>query len=78
MDNPIGDAILTIDKNINIDIAQSNASLDFGSDDSVADLSYVPLSDITNVQPLDNLDVDWFSDVAGASRTRKRKADRQN
>lgn len=69
---------------LNIEIAQPNESFNFGSDDSVADPSYVPLSDITNVQPLDNLDVDWFPErniepeVAGASRIRKRKAERQN
>lgn len=59
--------------------------ISFGSDDSVADPSYVvPLSDITNVQPLDSFDVNWFPEreiepeIASASRTRKRKADRKH
>lgn len=82
MDDASINATPTVDPNIGT--ALPNESFDFGSDDSVADPSYVPLSDITNVQPLDSLDVDWFpernieTEVAGASRTRKRKADRQN
>lgn len=70
--------------NVNLDISLPDESFNFGSDDSVADPTYVPLLDITNVQPLDNLDIGWFPEraiepeVSSASRTRKRKADRQN
>ncbi|CAH2095417.1 unnamed protein product [Euphydryas editha] len=57
--------------------------LDFSSDDSVVDPNYVPLSQITNVQPVESSDhIEWFperdteAEVGRQSRSRKRKADR--
>lgn len=57
--------------------------LDFSSDDSVVDPDYVPLSQITNVQPIESSHhIDWFperdakAEIGRESRSRKRKADR--
>ncbi|KAF9413697.1 hypothetical protein HW555_008143, partial [Spodoptera exigua] len=61
----------------------TDSVLDFSSDDSVLDPDYVPLSQITNVQPFESLDhIEWFperdteAEVGRLSRSRKRKADR--
>ncbi|CAG9785521.1 unnamed protein product [Diatraea saccharalis] len=64
-------------------------ALDFSSDDINNDPDYVPLSEITNLQPIATPsityeNVEWFvereiePEVAKASRTRKRKADRSS
>ncbi|CAG9570688.1 unnamed protein product [Danaus chrysippus] len=37
---------------LNVNVVEHNDGLDFSSDDSVADPSYVALSDITNLKPL--------------------------
>ncbi|XP_045455201.1 uncharacterized protein LOC123664762 [Melitaea cinxia] len=66
-------------------------TLDFSSDDVNNDPDYVPLSEITNLQPIatpsesvSNENVEWYvereiaPEVAKESRTRKRKADRSS
>ncbi|XP_037298683.1 uncharacterized protein LOC115454616 [Manduca sexta] len=53
----------------------------FSPDDSTTDPDYVPLSDITNIEPMESNDPEWFPErnlepEAGRdSRKRKRKAD---
>lgn len=61
----------------------NKSPLNFSSDDSVVDPDYIPLSEITNVQPIQSSDnIEWFPErvteveVGKQSRTRKRKADR--
>lgn len=72
-------------------ISNITEALDFSSDDVDNDRSYVPLSEITNLQPIatpsesiSNENVEWYvereiePEVAKESRTRKRKADRSS
>ncbi|CAH0716450.1 unnamed protein product, partial [Brenthis ino] len=57
--------------------------MDFSPDNSIADPDFVPLSDITNVEPMVSDDFDSFpeqnleGDAAKESRKRKQKADRK-
>ncbi|RVE41537.1 hypothetical protein evm_013814 [Chilo suppressalis] len=67
------------------DIAEEtiNIRINISPDDSIADSNFVPLSDITNVEPMLSNDLNSFpeqnleADAAKASRKRKRKADRE-
>lgn len=45
---------------LNVNVIEYNDGLDFSSDDSVGDPSYVALSDITNLKPLSPENLEWF------------------
>ncbi|XP_046963625.1 uncharacterized protein LOC124542320 [Vanessa cardui] len=67
---------------LNVNVVEHNDGLDFSSDDSVADPSYVALSDITNLKPLSPENMEWFPEreIEEKSKTnkKKRKGDQKN
>ncbi|CAG4999271.1 unnamed protein product [Parnassius apollo] len=73
--------ITSIDVNINIVVPNKN-DLEFSSDDSVTDPSFVALSDITNLKPLSPANTEWFPEReienTAKKNGRKRKGNPNN
>lgn len=71
--------VTPIEINVNV-IEHHNDDSDFSSDDSVADPSFVALSDITNLRPLSPENMEWFPEreIEEKSNKRKRKGNPNN
>ncbi|CAK1584257.1 unnamed protein product, partial [Parnassius mnemosyne] len=73
--------ITSIDVNINI-VEPNKNDLEFSSDDSVTDPSFVALSDITNLKPLSPANTEWFPEReienTAKKNGRKRKGNPNN
>lgn len=67
---------------LNVNVIEHNDGPDFSSDDSLADPSYVALSNITNLKPLSPENVEWFPEREIEEKLKrskkKRKGDQKN
>lgn len=74
--------ITPIDANVLV-MGHGNNNFDFSSDDSVADPTYVALSEITNLKPMSPYNIEWFpereiEEISKNFIKRKRKGDPNN